>query len=136
MASTLKLVVEMPEMVTEVDVHGTLDEQPVKTHKSKKPVKDRHKAGRASMISPNLDSPSKLACLDFAGDAPPLLLPPLPTRCAHRPSQARTNILCPVPKGDQEPAKEMTSKSTTVPMVCRTMTAPTTATHGTAVTHR
>jgi hypothetical protein len=39
MASTLESVIETPETVTEVDVHGTLDEQPVKTHKLKKHVK-------------------------------------------------------------------------------------------------
>jgi hypothetical protein len=68
MTSTLELVVETPEMVTEVNVHGTLDKQPVKTHKSKKHVKDRNMAGRASMVPPSLDQPSKHASLDFAED--------------------------------------------------------------------
>jgi hypothetical protein len=72
MASTLESVVETPETVTEVDVHGIFDGQPVKAHKSKR---DRLKAGRASMIPPVLDSPSKRACHDFAADAPPLLPP-------------------------------------------------------------
>jgi hypothetical protein len=44
MTSTLESVVETPETVTEVYVHGTLDEQPVMTHKSKKHVKDRNKS--------------------------------------------------------------------------------------------
>jgi hypothetical protein len=71
MASNFESVVEMPKTVTEVDVHGTFDGQPVKTHKLKKPVKDCLKEGRASMIPPVLDSPSKCAHLDFAADAPP-----------------------------------------------------------------
>jgi hypothetical protein len=75
MASTLESVVETPETVTEDDVNGTFDGQPVKAHKSKR---DRLKAGRASMIPPVLVSPSILARLDFAVDAPPLPPAPLP----------------------------------------------------------
>jgi hypothetical protein len=71
MASTLESVVETTKMVTEVDVHGTLDEQPVKTHKLKKHIKqDRNKAGRALVVPPSLDQLSKRASLDFAEDAP------------------------------------------------------------------
>jgi hypothetical protein len=58
MTSTLESVVETLETVTEVDVHGTLDEQPVKTHKSKKHVKDRNKAGRALMVPPTVQTRS------------------------------------------------------------------------------
>jgi hypothetical protein len=69
MTLNLDLVVETPETVTEVDVHSTLDEQPVKTHKSKKHVMDRNKAGRVSMVPPNLDPPFKWARHDFAEGA-------------------------------------------------------------------
>jgi hypothetical protein len=54
----------------EVYIHGTLNKQPIKTHKLKKHVKDRNKAGRASMVPPSLDQPSKRSRLDFAEDAP------------------------------------------------------------------
>jgi hypothetical protein len=60
----------MPETVKEVYVHGTLDEQPVKTHKLKKHVKNRNKVGRASIVPPSLDPPSKRARHDFAEGAP------------------------------------------------------------------
>jgi hypothetical protein len=70
MTSNLNLVIETPETVTGADIHGTLDEQPFKTHKSKKHVKDHNKAGRASMVPPSLDPPSKRARHDFAEGAP------------------------------------------------------------------
>jgi hypothetical protein len=130
MASNLESVIETPETVTAIDVHGTFNRRPVKIHKLMKPVKDRHKAGRASMIPPVLDSPSKHASLDFAADSP---LPP-PGRNALCSSTFPGEIQRPpsCPKGDQEPTKEATGKSMTVPMGSRKTMAPTTATHGTA----
>jgi hypothetical protein len=83
----------MPETVTEVNVHGTLDKQPVKTHKLKKHVKDRNKVGRASMVPPGLDQPFKHACLDFAEDAPQsvpgqnMCTPTFPGKNQHPPSR-------------------------------------------------
>jgi hypothetical protein len=70
MASNLDSVVETPNTVTEADIHRTLEEQPVKTHKLKKHVKDRNKADRASMALPSLDPPSKHARHDIAEGAP------------------------------------------------------------------
>jgi hypothetical protein len=70
MASNLDLVIETPETLTEADIHRSLDDQPIKTHKSKKHVKDRNKAGRASMAPPSLDPPSKHARHDIAEGAP------------------------------------------------------------------
>jgi glycerophosphoryl diester phosphodiesterase len=72
MASSLELVAEMPKNMTEVDVHGTSDGQPVI---AKKTTTDHLKTGRASMHLPVLDPPSKCACLNLASDPP---LPPLP----------------------------------------------------------
>jgi hypothetical protein len=69
MASNLDSVVETAETVTKAD-YRTLDDQPIKTHKSKKHVKDRNKACRASMAPPSLDSPSKRAHHDIAEGAP------------------------------------------------------------------
>jgi hypothetical protein len=73
MASSLKSIAETPETMTEVDVHGTSDGQPVKAHKL---TRDRLKTGRASMFPLVLDPPSKRARLNLAADAPPL--PPMP----------------------------------------------------------
>jgi hypothetical protein len=72
MESNLNSVVEKAKTVTvtEADIHRTLDDQPVKAHKSKKYVKDRNKAGRASMAPPSLDPPSKHARHDIAEGAP------------------------------------------------------------------
>jgi hypothetical protein len=69
MESNLDLVVETAE-VMEADIHRTLDDQPVKAHKSKKQDNDRNKAGRASMAPPSLDPLSKCACHDIAEGAP------------------------------------------------------------------
>jgi hypothetical protein len=79
MESSLESVAEMPKNVTEVDLHGTSDSQPVKADKS---TRDRLKAGRASMFPSVLDPPSKRARLDLAVDAP--LLPPMPSPLAGR----------------------------------------------------
>jgi hypothetical protein len=112
MTSTLKLVIQ-----TEVDVHDTLNKQPVKTHKSKKHVKDHNKAGRASIVPPSLDPPSKRARHEFAEGAP-------------ESPRAEHFVYLDLPR--REPAslvpftKETTKESTTVPM-----TAPTTMIHGT-----
>jgi hypothetical protein len=56
--------------VTEADGHRTLDDQPVKAHKSKMHEKDRNKTGRASMAPPSLDPLSKRACHDITEGAP------------------------------------------------------------------
>jgi hypothetical protein len=76
------------------------------THKSKKHVKDRNRAGRASMVPPSLDPPSKHARHDFAEGAPQSVPRPVPS------------------------TKGTTGESTTVPMMVPMMT-PTT-THSTA----
>jgi hypothetical protein len=135
MASTLESVIKTPETVTEVDVHGTFDGQPVKAHKLKR---DRLKAGRASMFPPVLDFLSKRARLDLATDASPL--PPAPPPMPPPPPPAGQNALCSLSfpgenqhlRPSQEPTKEANGKPTTISMGSRTMTAPTTAIHGTA----
>jgi hypothetical protein len=78
MASSLELVAETPENVTEVDVHGTSNGRPVK---AKKMTTDSLKTGRASMHPPVLDLPSKRAHLNLAADPP---LPPTPSPPAGR----------------------------------------------------
>jgi hypothetical protein len=116
-----------PETVTEVDVHGTFDRQPVKAHESKR---DRLKARRASMFPPVLDSPSIRARLDLAADAPPL--PPAPPAGRNSSCSSTFPGENQHPRPGQEPTEEANGKPTTVPMGSRTMTAPTTATHGSA----
>jgi hypothetical protein len=85
MESNLDSVVETAE-VMEADVYWTLDDQPVKAHKSKKHDKNCNKAGRASMAPLSLDPPSKHARHDIAEGA--LRVYPGGTSCVPRLTRA------------------------------------------------
>jgi hypothetical protein len=96
MTSTLESVVETLETVTEVDVHGTLDEEPIKTHKSKKHVKDRNKAVGPRWSHQALINRPNAIVLTLLRTR--LRVSPGETRCVHRPSEVRTRVP-PSPKG-------------------------------------